>query len=157
MEPAGVTVGRASGFNAATTRRPWRTAAQPIGRDRYPELQCGHDPKAVENVRRYFSGRGRARASMRPRPEGRGEPVATQASPATREASMRPRPEGRGERHADGMRHVAGHWLQCGHDPKAVENRSRYKRLISRWLKRALRAGAGCDGKTKQKMLDLIQ
>ena len=74
------------------------------------ELQCGHDPKAVENGRTDAAGIDR-------RPDR----------------------------------------LQCGHDPKAVENRSRYKRLISRWLKRALRAGAGCDGKTKQKMLDLIQ
>ena len=38
------------------------------------ELQCGHDPKAVEN---------RGRGSSRPRPAP---------------------------------------WLQCGHDPKAVEN-----------------------------------
>ena len=191
-------------FNAATTRRPWRTSS-PHWQVGQPAagLQCGHDPKAVENARAW----GRARleapsASMRPRPEGRGEPPwrAPQADRAalkrfnaattrrpwrTRRlnapirmtfpnarASMRPRPEGRGELWlADsedawmdpcfnaattrrpwrttktgggesptlsrfnaattrrpwrtGSRRTPGdsvRMLQCGHDPKAVEN-----------------------------------
>ena len=97
-------------------------------------------------------------ASMRPRPEGRGEPELSVNAirTATRlQCGHDPKAVENREQH---RRHSEGVLtLQCGHDPKAVENRSRYKRLISRWLKRALRAGAGCDGKTKQKMLDLIQ
>ena len=68
-------VGPTASFNAATTRRPWRTLER-RRRSLKPgsELQCGHDPKAVENPR---GTRPIARrlpcASMRPRPEGRGE------------------------------------------------------------------------------------
>ncbi len=60
---------------------------------------------------------------MRPRPEGRGEPCLTWISgtPASL-ASMRPRPEGRGERGSRSRMNTATAWLQCGHDPKAVEN-----------------------------------
>ena len=107
------------GFNAATTRRPWRTMRPPRSHCGRSRLQCGHDPKAVENralersvhadgfnaatTRRPWrtttSGQWRssARASMRPRPEGRGEPSRSAASSAV-------------------------DMLQCGHDPKAVEN-----------------------------------
>ena len=64
-----------------------------------PELlQCGHGPKAVENVdRREYMLTADACASMRPRPEGRGEPASRTLPLAARCASMRPRPEGRGE------------------------------------------------------------
>ena len=93
------TTAHARGFNAATTRRPWRTAACPMAPTVAARLQCGHDPKAVENAHRRVP--------------------TTSASPA----SMRPRPEGRGERRDRGasLRHRHGE-LQCGHDPKAVEN-----------------------------------
>ena len=59
---------------------------------------------------------------MRPRPEGRGEHGNRAVGcSATDDASMRPRPEGRGERP---RRRLADERLplQCGHDPKAVEN-----------------------------------
>ena len=210
------------GFNAATTRRPWRTLRQRRRSGLFRRLQCGHDPKAVENdaavatlkeeeklqcghdpkavenadspvpaeerrrasMRPRPEGRGERQlgdhgvrqlnlASMRPRPEGRGEPIAQALGPAclldrfnaatTRRpwrtrvsgrftrtwvgASMRPRPEGRGEQGGCQCR-ISGErrfnaattrrpWrtkagrdcgpmdvvvLQCGHDPKAVEN-----------------------------------
>ena len=141
-------------FNAATTRRPWRTAT---AGDLPPRpsigLQCGHDPKAVENadsrrikplpcspasMRPRPEGRGeqsrRSRpdvgkcASMRPRPEGRGEPARQKKRRiGKRPASMRPRPEGRGERRL-GLPLSASDMLQCGHDPKAVENRMKFGR-----------------------------
>ena len=41
----------AAGFNAATTRRPWRAAERGRRADRtWWSLQCGHDPEAVENA-----------------------------------------------------------------------------------------------------------
>ena len=111
-------------------------------------LQCGHDPKAVENVTVAEVLGGLPDASMRPRPEGRGEQHSHRARGGGRRvASMRPRPEGRGERPGNRSPPSAGRcfnaattrrpwrtWstgslgrhrrrLQCGHDPKAVENR----------------------------------
>ncbi len=68
-------------------------------------LQCGHGPKTVENA---VSGSGFPRergASMRPRPEDRGEPSPKRAQP--------PGPIG----------------LQCGHGPKTVENACAEARL----------------------------
>ena len=93
-------------FNAATTRRPWRTDA--LRRRRSGVLQCGHDPKAVENDRDDRDLRGRQTASMRPRPEGRGE----------RWSRSRPKSGATG--------------LQCGHDPKAVENAEQLRGRSSR-------------------------
>ena len=61
-------------------------------------LQCGHDPKAVENAVERDLDVAVLNASMRPRPEGRGEPSA--GVPVRSRVST----------------------LQCGHDPKAVEN-----------------------------------
>ena len=85
-------------------------------------LQCGHDPKAVENaIITGFNGGGVNGASMRPRPEGRGEPQSLVQVEADLGASMRPRPEGRGEPPLHDLKDVAEQ-LQCGHDPKAVEN-----------------------------------
>ncbi len=85
-------------FNAATTRRPWRTTDGELMHLIQHALQCGHDPKAVENKTTSSASNGWATASMRPRPEGRGEPVhAVRADQAVAVASMRPRPEGRGE------------------------------------------------------------
>ena len=62
-------------------------------------LQCGHGPKAVENARiANYRRRTSGGASMRPRPEGRGEPRRRyQQWFLSMPASMRPRPEGRGE------------------------------------------------------------
>ena len=62
-------------FNAATTRRPWRTIGPASTAPAQRALQCGHDPKAVENSsgedeRNEADG---LEASMRPRPEGRGD------------------------------------------------------------------------------------
>ena len=114
-------------------------------------LQCGHDPKVVENARCTGETYTEIAASMRPRPEGRGE----QHDPGRRKtrlqrfnaattrrswrtlcaalsiavpwrASMRPRPEGRGEPHRTPSRAPAVPRLQCGHDPKVVENPFQY-------------------------------
>ena len=66
------------GFNAATTRRPWRAIDPPA---RPPEkgdgLQCGHDPEAVESDQRGRRAGDDRNASMRPRPGGRGERYST--------------------------------------------------------------------------------
>ncbi len=112
------------------------------------QLQCGHDPKAVENPKAGEMGKGPAvasmrprpegrgertlddtlvftdrGASMRPRPEGRGEPPSRKPPSSWSAASMRPRPEGRGEPPIHPASAATGiHGLQCGHDPKAVEN-----------------------------------
>ena len=89
-------------FNAATARRPWRTCPHLGRNDRHRQLQCGHGPKAVENTvvnaltaiaaPALQCGHGpkavendhgdvlmlvtNSGASMRPRPEGRGERLA---------------------------------------------------------------------------------
>ena len=84
-------------FNAATTRRPWRTLPFFLYTPNTNELQCGHDPKAVENFSECVRDAKGHCASMRPRPEGRGEPQ-------------------------DRLEQVLHFRLQCGHDPKAVEN-----------------------------------
>ena len=75
--------------------------------NQWSTAQCGHGPKTVENSRRLLETakwptcweQWRSAASMRPRPEDRGEhhrPGEHQT--ADRSASMRPRPEDRGER-----------------------------------------------------------
>ena len=111
-------------FNAATTRRPWRTKT--FGKLSGPArvlLQCGHNPKAVENSGEDPSWTALGGASMRPRPEGRGEQATpAHGEPRGRRASMRPQPEGRGERKSGSSSAVSLFVLQCGHDPKAVEN-----------------------------------
>src|SRR5437660_493826 len=90
-------------FNAATARRPWRMPPEAGG----PETA--------------------ALASMRPRPEGRGEcPGRRPAKEPPDVASMRPRPEGRGESTTPTRFEAARTSLQCGHGPKAVENLSFY-------------------------------
>ena len=63
-----------------------------------------------------------ANASMRPQPEGCGEPGALKESGPSGAASMRPQPEGCGEPSED-LEVTSGlAMLQCGHSPKAVEN-----------------------------------
>ena len=134
-------------FNAATTRRSWRTTHFVPVIGGLGRLQCGHDPKVVEN-RAARCGRGAGAApSMRPRPEGRGERISPSPSPRKGRGlqcghdpkvvenalgfdlraqevgpSMRPRPEGRGERPVAWHGRTAYRSLQCGHDPKVVEN-----------------------------------
>ncbi len=136
------------GFNAATARRPWRTIHRAFKTRMCPHaLQCGRGPKAVENVVPRRGHHHPVEASMRPRPEGRGEhrgqdqqrPGERRFNAATarrpwrtrrvgagvaglEDASMRPRPEGRGERRKPGYDFFRSPRLQCGHGPKAVEN-----------------------------------
>ncbi len=145
------------GFNAATASRPWRTSRQAgidstacrlqCGHglsavenltqrvwtiDEVKGLQCGHGLSAVENASRRRAGSGSRRASMRPRPLGRGEPgPAEAAEPAATAASMRPRPLGRGEPLAPRLRRGVPVGLQCGHGLSAVENRVRRRRRLS--------------------------
>ncbi len=110
-------------------------------------LQCGHGPKTVENPQSFSLSSRLWLASMRPRPEDRGERgMAAKKQAAQRGASMRPRPEDRGEprrpcrrgphlgasmrprpedrgEHAMRDESIWEHLLlQCGHGPKTVEN-----------------------------------
>ena len=146
-------------FNAATARRPWRTRDQRAKTSRRCKpLQCGHGPKAVENRRAWIDVDVQRSASMRPRPEGRGErrvPGVHRCTTAillqcghgpkavenfgrmaltvrtARGASMRPRPEGRGERwRRSRYRQSCADELQCGHGPKAVENSGRARCVV---------------------------
>ena len=66
---------------------------------RQRRLQCGHSPKAVENIDH-----------------------ATASVVYAGRASMRPQPEGRGELTSGGIKSASQDALQCGHSPKAVEN-----------------------------------
>ncbi len=146
---------RPGGFNAATTRRPWRTSRR-LGRGRQSGLlQCGHDPKAVENglqVRSNRNGGKGFNAATTRRPwrtavrvsDGQIGSVGFNAATTRRpwrtarepgrgagrlRASMRPRPEGRGEPRETIDADIQSLQLQCGHDPKAVENRVPGRRL----------------------------
>ena len=149
---AGAAAGRPSPrrFNAATTRRPWRTDLAEIIKQAGLELQCGHDPKAVENdvARALDEPDGKqlqcghdpkavessAPKVLIPEPHWCFNAATTRRPWRTKRlcrncwvwldvASMRPRPEGRGERWESREReHGASCELQCGHDPKAVEN-----------------------------------
>ena len=109
-------------FNAATTRRPWRTAVLAAKAAEADALQCGHDPKAVENIRSEDQDRrmDRFNAATTRRPWRTA--FAYLDAIAADDASMRPRPEGRGEPCSPATRPAASRRLQCGHDPKAVEN-----------------------------------
>ncbi len=89
---------RIAGFNAATARRPWRTIGALCIPRRQCELQCGHGPKTVENFTLAFSSAVGMEASMRPRPEDRGEPWVPVYTSFFQDQ------------------------LQCGHGPKTVEN-----------------------------------
>ena len=133
-------------FNAATTRRPWRTYRCLGGTSTRTTLQCGHDPKAVENSRMLrrprqltsFNAATTRRPWRTPLAVAIGARLPGFNAATTRRpwrttgrcwhrtvmtaASMRPRPEGRGEPCGRGRRAWTRPWLQCGHDPKAVEN-----------------------------------
>ena len=86
-------------------------------------LQCGHDPEAVESVVVVDVPLRRSLASMRPRPGGRGEPGRDGYGRRIGIcASMRPRPGGRGEANPSSTIAAFTAWLQCGHDPEAVES-----------------------------------
>ena len=156
-------------FNAATARRPWRTLVLRAFSMVHVRLQCGHGPKTVENHYGHRSGTSTPAelqcghgpktvenrdsgvtpdsingASMRPRPEDRGERDAmtqdvdsgasfnaatarrpwrtrTAVTGTLAHASMRPRPEDRGEPDGKLIRPRRAR-LQCGHGPKTVEN-----------------------------------
>ncbi len=84
-------------FNAATARRPWRTDSAILTSSAAISLQCGHGPKTVENLRLEGAQRPSPVASMRPRPEDRGERDVDCGTDGLGIASMRPRPEDRGE------------------------------------------------------------
>ena len=59
-------------FNGATPRGAWKRAATPGGGEIHPSLQWGHAPRGVEEVAVEGRPAGDRRASMGPRPEGRG-------------------------------------------------------------------------------------
>ena len=137
-------------FNAATARRLWRTGRGSVPSSARRALQCGHSPKAVENLHNPESGRGRKGASMRPQPEGRGELQRLLGSgvqePSFNAATARrpwrtPRNLGlvRPQFPRFNAATARRPWrtldadasaekileLQCGHSPKAVENRAK--------------------------------
>ena len=91
-------------FNAATTRRPWRTLGEQV--DPPAEFGASMRPRPEGRGERLGPRRNGivavGVASMRPRPEGRGEPVQCRHFVGGIVASMRPRPEGRGEHERDG-------------------------------------------------------
>ena len=99
-----------------------------------PPLQCGHGPKTVENAVPLARSRDvRSRfASMRPRPEDRGEPLWRQSFIADLDllsfnAATAPRPWR--TPHRPGIRvPIPKPKLQCGHGPKTVENSVQYSR-----------------------------
>ncbi len=150
----------ADGFNAATARRPWRTSRRErsLPQD-IAMLQCGHGPKTVENLiagtpcvlsRDWCFNAATARrpwrttrtprmiqprtcASMRPRPEDRGEPDRVTALLITSSASFNAATARRPWR--TGLTsHKSGRPcpLQCGHGPKTVENQLTGRRATSR-------------------------
>ena len=92
-----------------------------VSRSRGGALQCGHGPKAVENIKAQGDNKCTVEASMRPRPEGRGEPqrrlqLMREAGSFNAATARRPwRTEG-------GTLPWRHEGLQCGHGPKAVEN-----------------------------------
>ena len=114
-------------FNAATARRPWRTRSRSSSDvPSMHELQCGHGPKAVENASsraRHHDASGQRFNAATARRPWRTSRLVTMQSPPDAQASMRPRPEGRGEpRVIRDVAYAVLRRLQCGHGPKAVEN-----------------------------------
>ena len=88
-----------TGFNAATTRRPWRTRSPGASPTRTARFNAATTRRPWRTAARDPKTFAAEYASMRPRPEGRGERHCGRAQTLTRrDASMRPRPEGRGER-----------------------------------------------------------
>ena len=126
-------------------------------RARCEMLQCGHDPKAVEN-------RGHdPRTSRRPprfnaattRRPWRTHPR-DQAVAASLKASMRPRPEGRGELFGRRQPHAPIIELQCGHDPKAVENTEKEPNTSSSWALQCGHDPKAVENKIQKDGLTLI-
>ena len=147
--PGGVDHANKTSFNAATTRRPWRTgvarlqarglvqlqcghdpkAVENEGTSPYMQaafggLQCGHDPKAVENVYARGHTRGHTDASMRPRPEGRGERLDRAPADGGRRGFNAATTRRPWRTTLAGPPPSQPGALQCGHNPKAVENRA---------------------------------
>ena len=134
-------------FNAATTRRPWRTANRGWHPSWHPSFNAATTRRPWRTTLEDGAANAKNNASMRPQPEGRGERrrepgyfghqrcfnAATTRRPWRTEAalgetgppplaSMRPQPEGRGEQVCQIIRLFPCESLQCGHNPKAVEN-----------------------------------
>ena len=139
------------GFNAATTRRPWRTASRGAADDDARGFNAATTRRPWRTRQGASPGRPATDASMRPRPEGRGErPACRKIDRDARRLQCGHDPKAVENAMRAVVRARLTAELQCGHDPKAVENRSRCKRCISRWLERAVRAGGGIDGRKKQ-------
>ena len=90
--------GTTAGFNSATTRRSWK--ARPLGRvlqhqRRFNSATTRRSWKAPGQPHEH---RGRPRASIRPRPGGRGKKETLVRAVPRLHASIRPRPGGRGKR-----------------------------------------------------------
>ena len=84
-------------FNGATALRPWTAlVARHLGAA--DGLQWGHGLAAVDGMRRVRHHPPRVRASMGPRPCGRGRRRRPRLRRQGRPASMGPRPCGRGRR-----------------------------------------------------------
>src|SRR5207237_1391971 len=114
--------------------RPWRTAhsaAPPASTS--ASLQCGHGQPAVENG-------------------GVGGAVDLGLTSFNAATASRPWRTGKA---AKREQVVAA--LKCEQGQAAVENRSRCKRCISRWLERAVRAGGEVEGQKKQMKQCLIR
>ena len=111
------------GFNAATTRRPWRTPLRQGCSTWSRLLQCGHDPKAVGTLtkRSHLTGRLLLQCGHDPKAvENRGDSVGRSAF---RAASMRPRPEGRGEPLARSA------WVYCSRSFNAATTRRPWRTI----------------------------
>ena len=94
-EAAGQCLQRPAGFNGATALRPWTVVyAAESGRGAF-RLQWGHGLAAVDG-RKPRADRHQAKASMGPRPCGRGRAARACTWSPSWPASMGPRPCGRG-------------------------------------------------------------
>ena len=108
-------------FNAATTRRPWRTASS--RQTTTNAFDCFNAATTRRPWRTFgdVTSQVAAEASMRPRPEGRGERHS--GIDAHNGASFNAATTRRPWRTSGGPCGCVQGALQCGHDPKAVENR----------------------------------
>ena len=111
------------GFNAATARRPWRTrvAARRRRLETSFNAATARRPWRTRTPARRRDARSFNAATAR-RPW---RTAVRSGDGGCRTASMRPRPEGRGERAALTCGRHGRRRLQCGHGPKAVENARR--------------------------------
>ena len=134
-------------FNGATALRPWTADYDDFSGEPADLLQWGHGLAAVDGQARRRRRRPQQRASMGPRPCGRGRDVRRRLANARPHASMGPRPCGRGRpggrssgrlrerasmgprpcgrgRGGGGAGRPAGRRLQWGHGLAAVDGRA---------------------------------